>query len=230
MNSLKNIPQRWRRSITVADRLQAERCARGRVVLIDDDPEILVALSALLDLEGYACESYASALDYLQVLASNQPQFPGPCCVICDVRMPVVDGLELQRRLMNLDDIPLVLMSGESGVHEAVSAFRAGVLDFLIKPVEVDMLLLVVDKALRASTLNQAQRVHEIDLWERIASLTDRERDIARRVAAGQLNREIAEALGIALRTVKSHRQHAMEKLGIEKVVELVRLADKGDL
>ncbi|MBF0256362.1 MAG: response regulator, partial [Gammaproteobacteria bacterium] len=96
-----------RRVVTISDQQLAQRCARGRVVLIDDDAQILSGLASLIELEGYACERYTSALDYLQVLNYNRPCFPGPCCLLCDVMMPEIDGLELQRRLAELDDTPL---------------------------------------------------------------------------------------------------------------------------
>jgi FixJ family two-component response regulator len=230
MNCPPSTPKPVRKVIHIADQLLAERCARGRVVLIDDDTEILDALAALLQLEGYAFETYNSALHYLEVIALNQPHFPGPRCVICDVKMPVIDGLELQRRLMDLDDTPLLLMSGESGAEEAVTAFRRGVLDFLIKPIEAGLLLAAIEKALETSALRQLKHAEQKQLLARIASLTARERDIACRVARGELNREIAEELGISLRTVKMYRQQAMEKLAVEKVVDLARLAEKGGL
>jgi len=219
-----------RRAVTVDDLRLAERCARGRIVLIDDDAEIAVALAALLDLEGYACESYPSALSYLQMRAFNRPQFPGPNCVLCDVKMPELDGLALQRRQAELDDTPLLLMSGASGAEEAVSAFRAGALDFLIKPIEAEMLLAAVAKALSISDERQRLGERRSDLAQRIASLTSREREVVRCVARGKINRDIAEQLGIALRTVKLHRQRGMEKLGIDTVAELARLADEGGL
>ena len=218
------------RAVTVDDVHLAERCARGRIVLIDDDAEILGALAALLDLEGYACETYPSALSYLNMRAFNRPQFAGPNCVLCDVKMPGVDGLELQRRLAALDDTPLLLMSGASGAAEAVSAFRAGALDFLIKPVEAETLLPAVAKALLVSTERGRQRERSSGLAQRIASLTRRERDVMRCVARGEINRDIAQQLGIALRTVKLHRQRGMEKLGISTVADLARLADEGGL
>jgi two-component system, LuxR family, response regulator FixJ len=219
-----------RKAVTVDDEKLAKRCARGRVVVIDDDPEILAALSALLELEGYACETYVSALAYLQVLNYNRPCFPGPACILSDVKMPELDGLELQSRLAGLDAAPLVLMSGASGALEAVSAFHGGALDFLIKPIDADVLLEAVAKALAQSREAQIQQRRRTDLAQRIATLTERERTIARRVAQGQINRAIADDLGIALRTVKLHRQRAMEKLGAHSVVELARIADAGGL
>ena len=223
-------PTQTRQPVTVSDQKLALRCAHGRVVLIDDDAEIVYALAALIELEGYACETYASALAYLQVLNYHRPCFPGPCCVLCDVKMPELDGLELQSRLATLDDTPLLLMSGSSGAQEVVSAFRAGALDFLIKPMEAEILLTAIAKALAVSTQRHLQSGRQSDLAARIATLTERERDIVHRVAAGQTNPTIAEALGIALRTVKLHRQHAMEKIGAGSTAELARIAYEGGL
>ncbi len=219
-----------RRPITVDDELLAARCALGRVVLIDDDPHILAALGALLELEGYAVEAYSSALSYLQVLTLNRLHFAGPSCVLCDVRMPTLDGLELQRRLAEQDNMPLLLMSGGSSAQEAVTAFRAGALDFLIKPIEADVLIDAVAQALSVSAARQHLDRVQSDLAQRIASLTEREREVARYVVLGVINLEIAEQLGIALRTVKLHRQRALEKLGVNTVADLVRLAAHGEL
>ncbi|WP_295443697.1 response regulator [uncultured Thiodictyon sp.] len=216
-----------RQPITVSDRRLAERCARGRVVVIDDDAEILLALCALFELEGYACETYDSAVAFLQVLSENGPCFPGPCCLLCDVRMPQIDGLELQRRLKELGDAPMLLMSGSSGAPEAASAFRAGALDFLIKPMKAETLLDAVTKALAVSAQRQHQRTRRDELATRLNALTEREREIAQRVALGQRNLEIADALGIALRTVKRHRHQVMEKLEVDTLVDLVHVIDE---
>ncbi|MGB4062858.1 MAG: response regulator [Azonexus sp.] len=224
------VQNRSRQPVTMSDEKLAARCARGRIVVIDDDTEILSALAALIEMEGYACETHTSALSYLQVLASNRPSFPGPCCVLCDVKMPELNGLELQSRLAGLDETPLLLMSGDSGAREAVSAFRAGALDFLIKPIDADILLAALVSALSVSAARHIQRERKTDLLARIDSLTDRERDIVRRVVSGQTNPAIAEELAIALRTVKLHRQRAMEKLGASGMADLVRIADEGHL
>ncbi len=219
-----------RRVVTVPDEQLAQRCAQGRVVIIDDDTEILAAFKTLLDMEGYACETYPSGTVYLQMLNYNRPCFAGPSCVLCDVKMPEIDGLELQGRLAEFDNTPLLLMSGCSGAPEAVSAFRAGALDFLIKPIDADVLLAAIAKALQRSTEQRQHSQHITSLSTKIATLTERERDIARRVAQGQTNAAIAEQLGIALRTVKLHRQRAMEKVGADNMAALVRLADQGGL
>jgi FixJ family two-component response regulator len=219
-----------RQPVTAIEEQLATRCLRGRIVIIDDDREILSALSALFELEGYACETYASALAYLQMLNDNRPCFLGPSCVLSDVKMPELDGLELQSRLAELNDTPLLLMSGASGIEDAVRAFRAGALDFLIKPIETDLLLAIVAKALTTHAGRRKQRMRQTDLAARIGLLTERERDIARRVATGQTNPAIAQVLGISLRTVKLHRQHAFEKLGAGSAVDLARIADDGCL
>lgn len=216
--------------VTVADEDMAKRCLRGRIIVIDDDQEILTALRFLLDLHGYACETYPSAHAYLEILKHSNPYFPGPCCVLSDVKMPGVDGLELQRRLSELENIPLLLMSGASDVKDAVLAFRSGVLDFLEKPVEAERLLTTLRKALDLSAQWHKQRTRQSKLAERIAELTPRERDIARRVATGQTNPAIAKELNIALRTVKLHRQRAFEKLHADCTADLVRIADEGSL
>ncbi len=230
MNGNPKIQARIRRPITVDDERLAARCAMGRVVLIDDDPQILAALGDLLNLKGYAVEHFSSALDYLQVLTFNRSLYPGPSCVLCDVRMPEVDGLELQRRLAELDNTPLLLMSGESAAQEVITAFRAGAFNFLIKPIEADLLFEAVAQALSVSAERQQIDVRQTDLARRIASLSERERDVARCVSRGRINQDIADELGIALRTVKLHRQRALEKLGVNTVADLVRLADPGGL
>lgn len=219
-----------RKVVTVSDAKLASRCARGRIVVIDDDAEFLSALFDLFDLEGYACEIYTSALAYLHVLDFNQPRFAGPSCVICDVRMPEVDGLELQQRLVAWHDTPLLLMSGSSGAQEAARAFRAGALDFLVKPIDTDILLEAVSKALKLSTERQQTQERKAELARRVATLTERERDVARRVASGQTNPAIADELGISLRSVKRYRQNAVEKVGAAGTADLVRIADEAGI
>jgi FixJ family two-component response regulator len=219
-----------RRVVTENDERLAARCANGRVVIIDDDSEVLAALAALLEIKSYAVETYSSALAYLEVLTANQAVFPGPSCVLCDVRMPEMDGLQFQHRMADFDHVPLLLMSGHSGVQEAVTGFRAGAHNFLIKPFESHVLLDAVAQALAASAEHQQLDALRYGLAKRVASLTEREREVSRRVAQGRMNQHIADEFGIALRTVKLHRQRAMEKLGASTLADLVRLADLAGL
>ncbi len=216
--------------MNIFEQEHAARCAKGRVVVLDDDTTIVLALAALLELEGYACETHASAEAYLQVLHYNRPSFPGPHCVLSDLMMPGMNGLELQAQLAALGDTPLLLMSGGSGVNEAVSGFRGGALDFLIKPIEADTLLAAVARALDVSRERQRLQQRKAEMAARKASMTERERGVARLVAQGRTNSEIAYDMGIALRTVKFHRQRVMEKLQAQTVADLVRIADEAGL
>jgi FixJ family two-component response regulator len=219
-----NSNSKQRRVVTVSDAELAARCARGRIVIIDDDADFLAALAGLIDMEGYACETYASAAAYLQVLACDQPNFPGPWCILCDVRMPELDGLELQQRLAERDQAPMILMSGSSEVSEAVNAFRRGALDFLIKPIESDLLLATLRRALAKCAESLQVRAKESGLAAKFALVSLREQDVLRRIGQGQTNIAIANDLGISLRSVKRHRQSAMEKLGAGGTAELIRI------
>lgn len=220
-------PAETRRAVTVDDVALAERCRKGRVVLIDDEAPVREAFGTLLTDEGYAVETYASATDYLAVLSFNRPCFPGPSCVLSDVKMPEQDGLDLMRRLSTIDSPPLILMSGSSGPAEVVDAFRGGAFDFLLKPIHPDALLDAVRRALDVSLVRQGSRLKREEGLRRLSTLTPRERAVIALVAKGILNRVIAEQLGIGLRTVKLHRQHAMEKLGVDSVVDLALFAQE---
>lgn len=217
-------------AVTTNDHALAKRCAIGRVVVIDYDNGVLEALQELLSLAGYACETYTCALAYLKVLEDNPAVFPGPCCVVCEVMMPDINGLEMQTRLTLHSDTPLLLMSGASGAPEVAIAFRAGAVDFLIKPMDADVLLKAIDKALQLSNQRQSQKLRKATRALQLATLTKREREVVSLVAQGRTNIAIANEIGIALRTTKLHRQRGLEKLGVNNLVELVRLADEVDL
>lgn len=219
-----------RQAVTVADVELAERCKRGRVVLVDDEREVRDAFGQLLYQEGYAVELYASAAACLEALAEPSPHFPGPWCVVCDVRMPGLDGLAMQGRLEALGEPPILLMSGSSGPGDVVAGFRAGALDFLLKPIHPDELLDAVARALAESGKRQGAVADSVSREQRLALLTPREREVIRLVARGLLNRVVAAQLGIGVRTVKLHRQHAMAKLGVQSVAELALFAAEAGL
>jgi len=197
---------------------------RGRVIIIDDDAEVLSAFSTLLKMEGYFCDCYPSAVAYITALTEQHLCFTGPSCMLCDVRMPELDGLALQTQLSEQSDTPLILMSGDSGAQEVAQAFRAGAVDFLIKPIDINMLLNTVEKSLALSMEQRAQHIKTTTIATRVRSLTMRERDIAMLVVQGKTNQAIATELNIALRTVKLHRHRAMEKLDVQHVADLVRI------
>ena len=218
-------PSRPRRVVTVDDEILAARYARGCVVLIDDDAEVLSALSARLIFEGYAVESFASARHYLEALDLPVPSFPGPSCLLCDLRMPEIDDLALQRQLQGRDVPPMVLMSGQSLPQDVVTAFHGGAVDFLIKPFEAADLLVAVAKALSVSAARYTAAQRQFDAANLVASLTEKELQVILLVVQGKTNPQIMVSLGIALRTVKLHRQRAMEKLGLDSVAALGRFA-----
>lgn len=217
-----------RQIVTVHDEREAARYAKGRITIIDDDQAIRHALSALLDFEGYATTSLESALLYLDQLEEAASVFPGPHCILLDVKMPELTGLELQSALIELSEMtPLIFMSGGSGVSEAVTAFRRGAIDFLIKPFEDQELLLAIQRALEKSREQQLDLEHHQKIGAQLSLLSQREKQIAAMVAKGKLNRDIATELGIAVRTVKLHRMNMMRKLGANNVIELAKLVDQ---
>lgn len=217
-----------RRVITIHDERESVRHARGLVSVIDDDKAIREAVSSLLGLEGYATETFESAAHFLDVLERGEPVFPGPQCILLDVKMPGLTGLELQRRLIEQSEsVPIVFMSGGSGAREAVQALKNGALDFLVKPFDEESLLAAISEALDEYRSNARHNEQDQDVATRIASLTEREVQIAKMVSDGMLNRDIADKLGIAVRTVKLHRMHMMRKLDVTNVIELARIADR---
>ena len=163
----------------------------------------------------------------MDILATDAPQFPGPVCLLCDVNMPALSGLGLQRKMLARNDIPFVLMSGVSGAHEVASAFRAGAVDFLLKPISDDTLLAAIVQELQLSQHKQNENSRFADLSGRAITLSDREKEVVRMLAEGLTNQAIADALNTALRTVKLHRQKGMKKLGVSTTADLVRMVDR---
>ena len=216
-----------RQVVTIQDQLNAARHSRGRVIIIDDDDAIREALVSLLHLEGYATEAHASAMSYLEKLERVEPEFPVPHCLLLDVKMPGLTGLELQRRLIDLcASTSIVFMSGGSGAPEAVQVLKNGASDFLVKPFEGQELLEAVANALQKVQHRQETETQRDIATQRISHLSARELQIAKMVCSGALNRDIAAQLGIAVRTVKLHRMNMMSKLQVSNVIELARIMD----
>lgn len=198
-----------------------------RVVVIDDDPHILDAFSTLLDMEGYAVQSFPSAQAYLQALGRGDAAVAETECILCDVMMPEIDGLQLQAHLADLGDPSVVLMSGSSGAQEAIHGFRAGAVDFLLKPIESQELLDAVARAVRQTVQQRKASQRRQALRHQWACLSGREREVMHSVASGMTNLGIALTLGISERTVKYHRQRIIEKLGLTGTADVVRLAQE---
>lgn len=188
--------------------------------IVDDDDSLRDALRFVLETEGWRVADHAGAREFL---TRDAPSTPG--CVVLDIRMPGMSGIEAQRALLERGiDLPIIFLTGHGDIDMAVSALQEGALDFIQKPVDNERLLAVIAYAASANLAKRAGRVDAATLLERAASLTERELEIARALADGLVNREIAERLQIAQRTVEVHRAAVMRKLGIRKPAELASL------
>jgi FixJ family two-component response regulator len=193
------------------------------VFVVDDDASMRRSLERLLRSFGYAVEGYASAAAFLA-----RPPASGIACLVLDLRMPGMDGLDLQGRLAARgDDLPVVFVSGHGDVPSSVRAMKAGALDFLTKPFDESVLRAAIERALDWHGERRASRAGLDALRARFETLTPREREVSREVAEGRLNKQIAERLGTSEKTIKVHRARVMEKLGARSVVELVRIVDR---
>ncbi len=190
------------------------------VYVVDDDDAVRQGLQALLTVNGYEVATFDSA----EALLENLPQ-DAAGCVLADVRMPGMSGLELQRELKRRRPaLPVVIITGHGDIPMAVSALKAGAVDFLEKPFESDAILGSIDEALgRRPALGAGPAAD--DVAARVAQLTPRERDVMELVVAGHPNKIIAHRLKIALRTVEIHRARVMEKTGARNLSELIRMA-----
>ena len=193
------------------------------IFVVDDDPSVRKSLTRVMTSAGYAVETFASARDFL----AREP-LVGPCCVVLDVRMPGLTGLDLQETLARSGHrMPIVFITGHGDISMSVKAMKGGAVDFLTKPFDVENLLEAVQRALtkRIKYLGDEGRTAEV--LERVKLLTPRETEVFALVVTGMLNKQIAGQLDIAEKTVKVHRARVMEKMRAGSVAELVRLADQ---
>ena len=198
---------------------------QASVVIIDDDTHILEAFSTLLTLEGYEVSAFASARAYLEArtLSLSAP----PLCVLCDLVIPEMDGLELQSQLSQTEDVALILMSGSGSMQQAIQGFRAGAIDFLLKPISSDVLIQTIQRAVTTTEQRRERTSRQKALTALLSALSPRELEVMRLVATGMTNLGISIALQITERTVKFHRQRILEKLSFSGTAELVRLANE---
>jgi FixJ family two-component response regulator len=196
------------------------------VFLIDDDASVRKGVSRLLRSAGYKCESFASASDFLA-----RELHEGPTCLIVDVRMPGLNGMELQEVLMQRQrEEQLVFITGHGDISMCSQAMKAGAVDFLPKPFGDEQLLECVARALSRSSKQRKRSVEKSEARQRLDSLTPREFEVMQLVVAGMLNKQIAGELAIAEKTVKVHRGRVMQKLGVTSVAQLVRLGQKAGM
>lgn len=193
------------------------------VYVVDDDAPLRDSLADLIRSVGLRVETFASAQEFAQ---TKRPDVPS--CLVLDVRLKGLSGLDLQKRLSEGDvDIPIIFITGHGDIPMAVQAMKAGAVEFLRKPFRDQDLLDAIQQALERDCKAREQRAEVAELRSRFDSLTPREREVMALVAAGLLNKQVAGELGTSEASVKVHRQHVMEKIGAGSLAELVRMADK---
>lgn len=197
--------------------------AAAIVFVVDDDAAMRQSLSNLIRSVGLRVEAFASAQEFLR---SKRPDVPG--CLVLDVRLPGLSGLDLQKRMAEADiEIPIIFITGHGDIPMTVRAMKAGAVEFLTKPFRDQDLLDAVQQALERDRTARAQREVIDELRARLESLTPREQQVMGLVVAGLLNKQIAGKLGTSETTVKVHRHQVMEKMGADSLAELVRMADR---
>jgi FixJ family two-component response regulator len=193
------------------------------VFVVDDDASVRAALDSLFRSVGLLVRSFGSAQEFL-----SEPQAEGPACLVLDVRLPGISGLDLQRQLAERDPaVPIIIVTGHGDIPMTVRAMRAGAVEFFPKPFRDQDLLDAVQRALDRSRVLRQEQATMAGLKARFDSLSPRERQVMGRVVAGLLNKQIAYDLGVSEATVKIHRGQVMEKMGAASVADLVRMADR---
>ncbi|HSV29402.1 MAG TPA: response regulator FixJ [Candidatus Omnitrophota bacterium] len=191
------------------------------VHIVDDEAAIRDSLVMLLESAGHAARAHVDAVSFLGAIDPHQPG-----CVVADVRMPGMSGLELQKHLRNdRIDLPVIIITGHGDVAMAVSALKEGAADFIEKPFDEDVLLKAVDAALDKGARVFRERQELADIESRVAELTPREREVMDLVVQGLPNKAVAAELDISVRTVEIHRARVMEKMEAKSLSELVRMA-----
>lgn len=190
--------------------------------IVDDDPEVRRALSRLLRAAGYTTRTYGSASEFL---VSGEARISAGC-IILDLAMPGLNGLELQQCLAAYGcHRPIIFLTGNGDISKSVRAMKAGAVNFLTKPVDDRELLAAVEEALRVDAAERTAQSNRHSVSERLNTLTRREREVFEHVVAGRLNKQIAADLGIVEKTIKVHRARVMRKMHAGSIVELVHLA-----
>jgi FixJ family two-component response regulator len=193
------------------------------VFVIDDDRMIREGLQSLIKSVGLRVETFASAQDFL---VAKRPD--APACLILDVRMPGLNGLDLQRKLSEADvRVPIIFITGHGDIPMSVRAMKEGAQEFLTKPVRGQDLLDAVQKAIAGDRGLRKERAELSEIRARFESLTPREKEVLDLVVAGLLNKQIADELGTSELTIKTHRAHVMEKTQADSLAHLVRMAER---
>lgn len=196
---------------------------RTNVGVVDDEPGVLKAISCLLHSQGYEVSSFKSSEEFLRKRSSSDID-----CLILDIAMPGLDGLSLQDAMRQCGDrTPVVFLSANDNITNCVRAMRGGAVNYLLKPIKNNELLNSLRLAVRAGDRIKTEEKETRQLKQLFSKLTEREEEVLSHVISGRLNKQIAADLGISEQTVKVHRMHTTEKLGIYSVAELVRASDR---
>jgi len=193
------------------------------VYLLDDEPEMVKALSRLLRAKRFEVRGFTSVNAFFQAYCPDHD-----ACLVLDLAMPELDGLELQRRLTHQGIlIPIIFLTGHGDIPMSVRAMKAGATDFLTKPVDAVALVQAVRTALQLARTRRQEFAETAALTSRLATLTPREREVMQHVVTGQPNKQTAADLGTGEQNIKLHRSHIMKKMGVESLADLVRVAQR---
>jgi FixJ family two-component response regulator len=197
--------------------------ATSVVFVVDDDISVRESLELLIRSAGWQPETFSSAQHFL-----SHPRTPVPCCLVLDISMPGLNGLELQKRVAaEHPDVPIIFITGHGDVPKTVQAMKAGAVEFLTKPFKGDVLLSAVRQALERSRVALGQQAEIKELLDRYSSLSAREREVMALVVSGLLNKQVGGELGISEITVKAHRGKVMQKMKADSLPDLVKMAGK---